>query len=100
MAPWWKCLLRGLCRETMSAIIVSRKPGRPASRVRIGGEWDRDGMRGFVLLSVSPRLALLSPGTARHVARALIHFAERTRPTNERRRTMQTTRGRKAHHGA
>jgi len=67
----------------MSLTIVARKPGKPASRVRIGGEYDKDGVRGFVLLSVSPRLALLSPGTARHVARALIHFAEHARPARK-----------------
>jgi len=67
----------------MSLTIVARKPGKPASRVRIGGEYDKDGVRGFVLLSVSPRLALLSPGTARHVARALVRFAERTRRGKE-----------------
>jgi hypothetical protein len=64
----------------MSLTLVSRKPGRPASRVRIGGEHDADGVRGYVLLAVSPPLALLAPGTARQVARALVRFAELARP--------------------
>jgi hypothetical protein len=61
----------------MSLTIVGRAP---RSRVRVGGEWDKDGVRGYVLLSVAPRLALLTPGTARQVARVLVHFAEHVRP--------------------
>jgi hypothetical protein len=49
--------------------------------VRIGGEYDRDGARGFVLLEVSPSPAQLTRREARDVARALIRFAEAVRPT-------------------
>lgn len=61
----------------MSLTIVSRKP---RSRVRIGGEYDRGGARGFVLLDVTPRPAQLTRGQARDVARALIRFAQSVRP--------------------
>jgi hypothetical protein len=48
--------------------------------VRIGGEHDHDGKRGFVLLAVEPNPALLTRRAAREVARALVRFAERVRP--------------------
>jgi hypothetical protein len=48
--------------------------------VRIGGEYDHDGKRGFVLLAVEPTPALLTPRAAREVARALVRFAEGARP--------------------
>jgi hypothetical protein len=83
----------------VSLTLVSRKPGKPASRVRVGGEYDRGGRRGFVLLASSPSPALLTRGAARAVARALIHFAERTRATKGR-KIMQKTRGRKTSYGA
>jgi hypothetical protein len=64
------------------------------SRVRIGGEYDRSGRRGFVLLACSPSPCLLTPRAARRVARMLVRFAERTRPTNQRKEnaTMKKTR--------
>ena len=61
----------------MSLTIISRKP---SSRVRIGGEYDKNGARGFVLLEVSPCPALLTRRAARDVARALARFAEGVRP--------------------
>ena len=48
--------------------------------VRIGGEYDDDGQRGFVLLAATPSPALLTPRAARQVARTLVMFAERARP--------------------
>ena len=84
--------------------------------VRVGGEHDADGLRGFVLLQATPSPALLTPRAARDVARALVRFAERARPVqfggvtrrpNERRKekeTMDKNRrrthdpGRKVHH--
>jgi hypothetical protein len=48
--------------------------------VRVGGEHDHDGKRGFVLLAVEPSPALLSRRAARDTARALARFAERVRP--------------------
>ena len=62
----------------MSLTIVSKGP---LSRVRIGGEYDKDRARGFVLLEVSPSPALLSRRAARDAAQALIRFAEAVRPT-------------------
>ena len=56
----------------MSLTLIS---SAPRSRVRIGGEFDRDGRRGFVLLEVSPSPALLTRRTARDVARSLARFA-------------------------
>jgi hypothetical protein len=70
----------------MSLTIVSRKP---ESRVRIGGEYDKDGARGFVLLEASPSPALLTRKAARDVARALIRFAEQVRPAPRPRPTRQ-----------
>ena len=55
----------------------------PRSRVTIGGEFDRGGRRGFVLLAVSPSPALLTRGVARQVARSLVMFAERVRPVRK-----------------
>jgi hypothetical protein len=66
----------------VSLTIISRKP---ASRVRIGGEYDKDGARGFVLLEASPSPALLTRRAARDVARALIRFAEGVRPSSVKR---------------
>jgi hypothetical protein len=63
----------------VSLTIISKAP---RSRVRIGGEYDKDGARGFVLLEVSPRPALLTRKVARDVARALVRFAERVRDRN------------------
>ena len=74
----------------MSLTIVSRKPGKPRSRVRIGGEYDKDGVRGYVLLSVTPRLALLTRGAARDIARALVHFAEHVRPVRTKKPAQRT----------
>jgi hypothetical protein len=65
----------------VSLTLVSRKP---RSRVRIGGEYDRGGKRGFVLLAVAPSPALLTRGAARAVARTLVQFAERVRPLPRR----------------
>lgn len=62
----------------MSLTIVSKST---RSRVRIGGEYDKDGARGFVLLEVSPSPAQLTRKAARDVARALVRFAEAVRPT-------------------
>jgi hypothetical protein len=77
--------------------------------VRVGGELDGDGVRGFVLLQATPSPALLTPRAARDVARALVRFAERVRPgqrvvepKERKERTMDENRkpGRKAHHAA
>ena len=61
----------------MSLTLISRSP---RSRVTVGGEFDRGGRRGFVLLRVSPNPAQLTRATARQVARSLTMFAERVRP--------------------
>jgi hypothetical protein len=37
--------------------------------VRIGGEYDAGGLRGFILLATTPNPAQLSPAAARRVAR-------------------------------
>jgi hypothetical protein len=81
--------------------------------VRIGGEYDGDGQRGFVLLAATPSPALLTPRAARQVARTLVMFAERVRPATGQRvvkpkerkeRPMDENRrrthdpGRKVHH--
>ena len=67
--------------------------------VRIGGEYDGDGVRGFVLLACEPTPCLLTRRAARDVARALVRFAERARPVqvggvtrrpNERRKEKET----------
>jgi len=65
----------------MSLTIISKAP---RSRVRIGGEYDQGGVRGFVLLEVSPSPAQLTRKAARDVARALVRFAKGVRqPTKE-----------------
>ena len=64
----------------MSLTLVSCSP---RGRVTVGGEFDRRGRRGFVLLAVSPSPALLTRGTARQVARSLTMFAERVRPARK-----------------
>jgi hypothetical protein len=64
----------------MSLTIVSF-----GAAVRVGGENDLDGARGFVLLEVSPRPAQLTRRAARDVARALIRFAEGVRPSSVKR---------------
>jgi len=81
--------------------------------VRVGGEYDGDGVRGFVVLAATPSPALLTPRAARQVARSLVMFAERVRPVTGQRvvepkerkeRTMDENRrrthdpGRKVHH--
>jgi len=71
----------------MSLTIISKAP---RSRVRIGGEHDQDGARGFVLLSCDPSPALLTRREARDVARALLRFAEQVRPAPRPRPTRQT----------
>jgi len=71
----------------MSYILVTNKPGKPWSRVVVGSEWDEHGARGYVLLSVSPRLALLNRGTARRAGQALLRFAESVRPLPTRKTT-------------
>ena len=80
--------------------------------VRIGGEHDGDGVRGFVLLACEPTPCLLTRRAARDVARALVRFAERARPgqrvvepKERKERTMDENRrthdpGRKAPHAA
>ena len=67
----------------MSLTIISKAP---RSRVRIGGEYDKDGARGFVLLEVTPSPVLLTRRAARDVARALVRFAEGVRPALRPRR--------------
>jgi hypothetical protein len=51
--------------------------------VRIGGELDQDGERGFVLLQATPSPALLTPRAARQVARTLVMFADQARPVRK-----------------
>jgi hypothetical protein len=74
----------------VSLTIISHKP---ASRVRIGGEYDKGGARGFVLLEASPSPALLTRRAARDVARALVRFAESVRPLSEKRARRPITGG-------
>jgi hypothetical protein len=74
----------------MSLTIGSHKP---ASRVRIGGEHDVDGARGFVLLEVTPNPAQLTRKAARDVARALQRFAEIVRGASLKRRPPPNYRG-------
>ena len=81
--------------------------------VRVGGEHDHDGKRGFVLLAVEPNPAQLTRRAARNIARTLIRFAKRVRPATGQRavnpkerkeRPMDENRrrthdpGRKVHH--
>jgi hypothetical protein len=65
----------------MSLTIVSKAP---RSRVTVGGEFDRGGRRGFILLEVSPSPAQLTRKAARDVVHALIRFAEGVRPTRRK----------------
>jgi len=65
----------------MSLTIVTKAP---QSRLTIGGEFDKDGRRGFVLLDVSPSPAQLTRRAARDTARALLRFAEAARPPLKR----------------
>jgi hypothetical protein len=51
--------------------------------VRVGGEHDHDGKRGFVVLAVEPNPAQLTRRAARDIARALVRFAERVRPVRK-----------------
>jgi hypothetical protein len=51
--------------------------------VRVGGEHDGDGVRGFVLVQATPSPALLTPRAARDIVRALVRFAERVRPARK-----------------
>jgi hypothetical protein len=59
--------------------------------VRVGGEYDADGRRGFILLATTPNPAQLSPAAARRVARTLQMFAERARQPNHERIAMTKT---------
>lgn len=70
----------------MSLTITTSKPDKPRSSVTIGGELDEGGVRGYVVLSVTPPLAFLTPATARSVARALVRFADRARPLPRKRK--------------
>ena len=72
----------------MSLTIISKAP---RARVRIGGEFDRGGKRGFVLLATTPSKALLRRREARLIARALVRFAEGTRPAPRPRPTRKKT---------
>jgi hypothetical protein len=51
--------------------------------IRVGGEHDHDGKRGFVVLAVEPNPAQLTRRAARDIARALVRFAERVRPVRK-----------------
>ena len=57
----------------MSLTIITKVP---RSRVRIGGECDQGGRRGFVLLACSLSPAEITPPTARTVERELLRFSE------------------------
>jgi hypothetical protein len=51
--------------------------------VTVGGEYDRGGVQGYVLLAMRPPRQQLRPADARRVARTLLRFAanaRRTRP--------------------
>ena len=65
----------------MSLTIITKSP---RSRVRIAGEYDKDGARGFVLLEVRPSPAQLTRRAARDIARALVRFAEAVRPIRKK----------------
>ncbi|MGB8294253.1 MAG: hypothetical protein WCG85_02375 [Polyangia bacterium] len=58
--------------------------------VRIGGELDAGGLRGFVLLQATPSPALLTPRAARQVANTLLKFAAWARPARKTRNTRRT----------
>ena len=49
--------------------------------VTIGGEYDRGGVQGYVILTAQPPRQQLRPADARRVARALIRFADHARRT-------------------
>jgi hypothetical protein len=72
---------------------MSLTVGPPGAAVRIGGEFDKDGKRGFVLLAGEPSPALLTPRAARSIAAALVRFAKAARPLTKRKedRKMKTT---------
>ena len=57
--------------------------------VRVGGEHDGDGVRGFVLLACEPTPCLLTRRAARDVARALTRFAGWARPARANRATAE-----------
>jgi hypothetical protein len=64
---------------------MSLTVGPPGAAVRIAGEFDTDGRRGFVTLACEPSPAQLTPRAARQVAAALIRFSRSARTTtNER----------------
>jgi hypothetical protein len=67
----------------MSLTISSRDR---RTHVRIGGELDKGGRQGLVLLAVKPSPALLTRGEARSVARALGRFADSARPLPRKRK--------------
>jgi hypothetical protein len=52
--------------------------------VRVGGEYDSQGERGRITLSVDPPIAQLTSATARRVARALLGFAAHARRPGKR----------------
>ena len=47
--------------------------------VTVGGEYDRGGVRGYVMLTTRPLRQLLLPADARRVARALLRFSDHAR---------------------
>jgi hypothetical protein len=65
---------------------VSLTVGPPGASVRVAGEFDIDGRRGFVTLTCEPSPAQLSPRAARQVAAALIRFSRSARPVTKRRK--------------
>ena len=60
--------------------------------VRVGGEHDHDGKRGFVVPAVEPNPAQLTRRAARDIARTLIRFAERVRPVGKGGRPKRVSR--------
>lgn len=49
--------------------------------VTVGGEYDRDGVQGYVLLALRPPRQQLRPADARRLARTLLRFADHARRT-------------------
>jgi hypothetical protein len=47
--------------------------------VTVGGEYDRGGVLGYVLLTATPPRQRLRPADARRVARTLLRFADTAR---------------------
>lgn len=47
--------------------------------VEVGGEYDRGGVQGYVMLTARPSRQHLRPADARRVARTLIRFADQAR---------------------